>query len=175
MKTLFGAIVLFLIMHACNVAVAQTFTPPKNLPVKPVPQTPIKFSLSKPDLQIVAVHVIGVTNLSTPNTVQIRLSVTYKNAGNAPTRTNFNMQLLAFRAGSDNGSTSISSYVLQNYTNELPLNAGQSRTEEWSFTKDKTYFSSGTHQCMVLIDYDNKIEETDETNNKSALFQITIP
>jgi hypothetical protein len=175
MKKLTRFVLLLLTIHCGHNIFAQTFTPPKNLPVKPVPQTPTKFYLPKPDLQIVSASLIAVEPQTEPNIIRIRLSVTYKNAGLANADRNFELELQGFHASSSGGGTSISSYQIAIDNNLQPLAAGQSRTEEWSFIKDRTKLSKGSNQCMITIDFSNRIAESDETNNKSSLFTIIIP
>ncbi|MBS1512565.1 MAG: hypothetical protein JST86_17095 [Bacteroidetes bacterium] len=161
----------------CTAVAAQTPSVPKNLPLPskggnlPTP----KPVLAKPDLQVVSVQVIAVEPQTDPNLVRIRLSVTCKNAGGTSTGGTFDLELLGFRAALTGGATSIESYQLALNNGRAALAAGQVKTEEWAFIKDKTRMPAGGNQCMLIIDYNNKIAESNETNNKSALFTITIP
>lgn len=161
----------------CTATVAQTPSVPKNLPLPskggnlPTP----KVFLGKPDLQVVSVHVIAVEPQTDPFLIKIRLSVTYKNAGASATGSDFDLELLGFRGSFTRGAIGVESYDLALNNNRPALAAGQVRTEEWAFIKDKTRIPSGANACMLIIDSANKITESDETNNKSALFTINIP
>lgn len=175
MKKLIQFVLFLSVISYGKSVTAQTFTPPKNLPTKPVTPTPTKFYLPKPDLQLVNISVIAVEPQTDPEVVRIRLSVTYKNAGLANTDRDFSMELLGFRGSFSGGATSIDSYDIAVDNDQHPLAAGQSRTVEWSFLKNKTKLAKGGNQCMILLDFNNRITESDETNNKSALFVVTIP
>jgi len=175
MKKLLRITMLLAIVCQIDDSAAQNFTPPKNLPLKPVGTTPTKFHVVMPDMQVVSAGFVSIETMPDPNLIRIKISVTYKNAGAAATGRTFDLGLIGFHAVSAGGATSISSYEIAIEHDRVPLASNQSRTEEWSFVKDKTKLSKGNNQCMIVADYSERITESDETNNKSGLFLINVP
>jgi hypothetical protein len=166
-------ILLACFLCVSGAAFAQTPSVPKNLPLPSkggnLP-TPKKIITPMPDLVFVSVNVIGVDEVTEQHMFRIKLSITYKNNGNADVDKNFWLDLLG--TFEDRGGTN--SYIIGSPCNLHPLAAGQSRTEEWWFYKDITQLGRGHHSCMVRIDSNDRIKESDERNNTSPLFDINI-
>lgn len=165
-------ILLAFFLCVSGAAFAQNPSVPKNLPLPakggnlPTP----KIITPLPDLVFVSVNVIGVDEVTELHMFRIKLSITYKNNGNADVDKNFSLDLLG--TFEDRGGTN--SYIIGSPCNLHPLAAGQSRTEEWWFYKDITQLGRGHHSCMVRIDSNDRIKESDERNNTSPLFDINI-
>ncbi len=160
-----------LLLCACSVVSAQTPAVPKNLPLPAKSNLPApKVILLKPDLRFVSANVIAVEEQPGNHMVRIKLSITYKNTGNGNADKGFSLDLQTF-------------YDDRGGTNHMPIGvpcalhalaAGQSRTEEWWFYKDITALGRGHHPCVVRIDCNNGIDESDETNNNSPRFDINV-
>ncbi|MEP6713343.1 MAG: CARDB domain-containing protein [Ferruginibacter sp.] len=152
-------------------ATAQTPQVPKGTPGK-VPLPSPKLQPLKPDLQFVSARVVSVTEVASRHIFEVKLLITYKNAGAVATGTGFYLDLQS-QYGTTSGGTDYS--IIGSRANLHPLAAGQTRSEVWVFAKDITALGRGTHRCIVRIDCTNRIAESNEDNNNSDLFNIVIP
>ena len=53
--------------------------------------------------------------------------------------------------------------------------AGETRTVEYVFAKEITTMGRARLQCIIRIDPQNNIAESNEENNSSSFFDITPP
>ncbi len=152
-------------------AAAQTPQVPKGTPGK-VPLPTPTIQPPKPDLQFISARVVSVTEVASRHIFEIKLLITYKNAGSVATPTRFFLDLQS-QYGTTSGGTDYSIIGSKAYLQTLA--AGRTRSEIWVFAKDITALGRSTHRCMVRIDCSNDIAESNEDNNNSGLFDIVIP
>ncbi len=167
-KFLITSLALLLLFNCVN---AQTPVVPKGVPGKPSLPSPKVTILLKPDLQFVSANLIGVEEMTERHLFKIKLSITYKNAGNAATAKGYSLDLQNFFPGRSGGTNHV---IVGSPCTLHQLAAGAARTEEWWFIKDINELGRGKRQFMVRIDCTNSIDESNETNNNSPVFDIDL-
>ncbi|MBK8608934.1 MAG: hypothetical protein IPL84_03010 [Chitinophagaceae bacterium] len=150
---------------------AQVPQAPKGTPGKMPLPTP-KVQPLKPDLQFISARVVSVTEIPSKQNFEIKLLITYKNAGPVATGTGFFLDLQS-QFGTTAGGTDYS--VIGSKANLPPLAAGQTRSGIWVFAKSIKALGRATQHCMVRLDCTNLIAESNEENNNSGLFDVALP
>ncbi len=145
---------------------------PKNLPLHPNVLVTPKIPKLMPDLQFVSENVVNVHEDDTRHIFEITLSITYKNAGNGPTNKRFFLDMQT-RYGTTGGGYRY--MIIGSPAYLQTMQPGEQRTEQWTFAKDITALGRGRHECVIRMDCNNGIAESNESNNNSPLFTVDIP
>ena len=163
-----------LLFFTVNIS-AQTLQRPSTLPVPSNPgKAPLpspKIQIYKPDIKFISSRVISVTEDVSRHLFETTLSITLKNQGNIGTG-GFYLDLRS-RYGTTSGGTDYS--IIGAPATIHPLAPGETRTVEYVFAKDITAMGRARLECIIRLDFDNMIAESDEENNNSPFFYITPP
>lgn len=150
---------------------AQKLKTPSGKPGKMPLPSPTLHEL-KPDLKLISVRVISVTEDVARHLFETTLSITLKNQGAVSTRTGFCLDLRS-TYGTTSGGTGYS--MIGANASIHVMAAGETRTVEYVFAKDITAMGRARLQCMIRLDPTRDIAESNEENNASSFFYITPP
>ena len=164
-------IVFTILIAAALFVKAQTPQVPSGQPGK-LPLPAPKFQPLKPDLKFISSSVISVVEDATRHLFETTISITIKNQGAVATGTGFFLDLRS-KYGTTSGGTDYS--MIGTNANVLQMAAGETRTVEYVFAKDITTMGRARLQCIIRIDPQNNIAESNEENNTSSFFDITPP
>lgn len=168
MKKLIYSIAMLIFSVNIN---AQTPQVPSGKPGKVPLANPALHPL-KPDLIISSYRVVSVTEDTSRHIFETRIIITYKNNGPGNTATTYTVDLRS-RFGTTSGGTD---YSRIGSPGRLQLLApGKSKSVLYVFAKDVTAMGRARLECVLRIDPDNIIEETNEDNNLTPFFYITPP
>jgi CARDB len=131
---------------------------PKNLRV-----------VTPPDLRVEELSLVSVIRDNSTKTINIQVRVQVKNYGGLYAG---NSTVLAYiKAPSGTGST-------KTLTESLPVNKINPRgafIKVYTFRQSVHSFRPGLFDFWIKADGRNAVAESDETNNNSAVLQITVP
>lgn len=168
MKVISSIIILVLISLQIN---AQTPQEPTGTPGRPPVQN-FKPKPLKPDIKFISSRVISVVEDAGRHLFETTISITLKNQGGIATTTGFYLDLRS-RYGTTSGGTDYS--MIGALATIHSMAAGETKTVEFVFAKDITAMGRARLECIIRVDATNIIAETDEENNKSPFFYITLP
>ena len=167
MKKLIYFISLMIFSATAN---SQTPQIPSGKPGK-VPLPNPALQALKPDLIITGINNVVITEQPSSHNFLITMRVTVKNQG--PVTANGSYLDLRSRFGTTSGGTDYS--VIGDKVWYGTLYRGESRGVKISFTKDVTELGRARLECVLRIDCENHIAESNEDNNQSTFFYITPP
>lgn len=164
-KILFVSVLFFC---AVSVVGQNPQLPPGTRPGSlPVPQNP--RLLTPPDLRVEELSLVSVIRDGNLKKINIQVLIRIKNYGEISSGASTALAYIKSPAGTGTQRTLVTVFPTP------AINPGASFVKVYTFREAEALFRPGTFDFWIKADARNAVTESNETNNTSAVINITVP
>jgi CARDB len=156
-----------LLVLVCSVQYSIAQSPPLPKPQQPAPEK-LRL-LTPPDLRVEELSLVSVIRDDNVKKINIQVLIRIKNYGELSSVANTALAYIKMPTGTGTAKTLVTTFPT------AAINPGASFVKVFTFREAEGLFRPGIFDFWLKADGRNIVRESNETNNQSAVIQITTP